>query len=658
VLLMRVLAEPWMGPRPFLLIFLLPVILAAYMGGLRPGLLATVLSGVSIKLFVFPPLGRIWFADPLDFAHWLLLLLIGVLISVLFDELQQWRDKTAARSTERRHAATELKVRVGFAIAMAFLGVIGIVSFLSVSRLSESAHLVAHSQLVISNIDALIATAFENESAQRAYLLTGEEPFAADYTRATGRVDGLVQQLRDAVSKEPAQLARVGPLAEAIRARMQRSSELIELRRSGGLAAVQQTLAQSSRRPGASLQTRIRTLAQEMKVAEIELLNERELAARSNSRVTQAVIVGGSGFALIFVSLALYTIRRDFAGRTRAESELNRFFDLSIDLFVIATPDGRFKRMSPAVKDILGYTIEEGLALDYMKMQHPDDLARTHEVVDRQIVHGERVENYESRFRHKDGSYRMLSWRSKPQDGLLYATARDVTDAAAAAETLRSAKEQLELRVAERTRELAQANESLRTSERRFRALIEHGSDCIAMIGRDSRIVYLSPAVANVEGYQPEELIGSLGTDNTHPDDLPVVGAAVEKVLEEPGKPISLVWSAATRTAAGSGSRVSHQHAGRPFGGRHRHQLPRHHRALDNESRLGEQMQRLALMSRITRGIGERQDLRSIFQVCWAALKTNCRWISARSACTTWARTGSPSIASATLGARGRPVST
>jgi PAS domain S-box-containing protein len=616
VLLLRVLAEPWMGHRPFLLVFVLPVILAAYMGGLRPGLFATALAGVSTKMFVFPPFNRAWFDDTVDFAHWLFLLLVGVLISMLFDELQQWRDKTAARSTERRHAATERKVRVGFAIAMAFLGAIGIVSFLSVVRLSRNANLVAHSQLVMSNIDALIATTFENESAQRAYVLTGEEPFAADYTRAAGRVGGLVQQLRDAVSTEPAQLARVEPLAEAIRARMRRSSELMDLRRSGGLAAVQQMLAQSSRRPGESLQTRIRTLAQEMKVAEIELLNERALATQRNTRVTQAVIVGGSGLALIFVSLALYAIRRDFAGRARAESELNRFFDLSIDLFVIATPDGRFKRMSRAVKDILGYTVEEGLALDYRQMQHPDDVARTHDVVDRQVVHGERVDNFESRFRHKDGTYRVLSWRSKPQDGLLYATARDVTDAAAAAETLRTAKEQLELRVAERTRELARANESLSTSERRFRALIEHGSDSIAMIDKDGRIIYLSPAVANIEGYQPEELLGSLSTDNTHPDDLPVVGAAVEKLLREPGKPISLVWRRRHKDGRwiwleGVATNMLDDPSVGAIVNNYRDITER----LDHESRLGEQMQRLALMSRITHGIGERQDLRSIFQV-------------------------------------------
>jgi PAS domain S-box-containing protein len=616
VLLVRVLVEPWMGHQPFQLLFLMPVILTAYLGGLRPGLVATALAGVSAKFWAFPPYYSIGFAIPVDVAHWLSLLLVGVLISVLFDELPQWRDRAAASSSERRHATPERKVRVGFAIALVFLGAIGIVSYLSVVRLGETARLVAHSQLVMSNIDALVQTTFETESAQRAYVLTGEEPFAAEYTRAMGRVDGLVQQLRDAVSTAPEQLARVEPLAEAIRARMAHSSELIDLRRSGGLEAVQVRLAQTANRPGATLQSRVRTLAQEMKVAEIARRNEREKNAQSSASVTQAVIIGGSSLALIFISLALYVIRRDFAGRAHAESELNRFFDLSIDLFVIATSDGHFKRMSPAVKEVLGYTVEEGLALDYREMQHPEDLAKTYDVVDRQIHRGERVENFISRFRHKDGTYRVLSWRSKPLDGFMYATARDVTDDAAAAEALREAKEQLEVRVEQRTHELALANETLRKSERRFRALIEHGSDSIAMIDSNSQLIYLSPAVVNVEGYQPEELLGRLGTDLTHPDDLPVLGAAVEKLLAQPGKPIALVWRRRHKDGRwiwleGVATNMLDDPSVGAIVTNYRDITER----LEHESRLGEQMRRLALMARITRAIGERQDLRSIFQV-------------------------------------------
>jgi PAS domain S-box-containing protein len=505
---------------------------------------------------------------------------------------------------------------------MAFLGAIGIVSFLSVSRFTENAQLVAHSQLVMSNIDALVATTFETESAQRAYVLTGEEPFAAEYTRAMGRVEGLVQQLSDAVSTSPGQLARVEPLAQAVRARMERSTELIELRRSGGLSAVQELLARTANRPGVSLQQRIRSLAQEMKVAEIELLNERERDANRSARVTEAVIVGGSGFALIFVALALYAIRRDFAGRARAESELNRFFDLSIDIFTIASPDGRFRRMSPAVTDVLGYTVDEALALDYLEMQHPEDRVRTVEVVDAQVNRGERVDNFESRFRHKNGTYRVLSWRSKPAGGLMYATARDVTDDHAAAMALREAKEQLEVRVEQRTRELAAANESLRKSERRFRALIEHGSDSIAMIDADNRILYLSPAVFTVEGYKAEELLGRLGTEHTHPDDLPLIAAIVEKLLAQPGKPIPIVWRRRHKGGhwiwlEGVATNLLDDPSVGAIVTNYRDITER----LEHESKIAEQMQRLALMGRITRAIGERQDLRSIFQVVVRSLE-------------------------------------
>lgn len=80
------------------------------------------------------------------------------------------------------------------------------------------------------------------------------------------------------------------------------------------------------------------------------------------------------------------------------------------------------------------------------------------------------MEHFESRFRHKDGTYRMLSWRSQPYGGLFYATARDVTEATAAADALREANERLEVRVAERTRELAGLNEALQRAYDDLRA--------------------------------------------------------------------------------------------------------------------------------------------------------------------------------------------
>jgi PAS domain S-box-containing protein len=109
--------------------------------------------------------------------------------------------------------------------------------------------------------------------------------------------------------------------------------------------------------------------------------------------------------------------------------ELQKFFSLSLDFLCISSADGYFKRVSPAVTDILGWTTEEFLSTPYIELVHPDDRAATLREVERQTLAGERVMRFENRYLHKDGSWRLLSWRSMPQpDGLMYATARDVTD--------------------------------------------------------------------------------------------------------------------------------------------------------------------------------------------------------------------------------------
>ena len=119
----------------------------------------------------------------------------------------------------------------------------------------------------------------------------------------------------------------------------------------------------------------------------------------------------------------------DITERKKAEMELARFFSLSLDFLCIATPDGAFKRVSPGVTAMLGWSVEEFLATPYLDLIHPDDRAATLVEVDKQMRQGQQVWNFENRYRHKDGSWRRLSWRSAPDlaSGLMYATARDVT---------------------------------------------------------------------------------------------------------------------------------------------------------------------------------------------------------------------------------------
>ena len=514
-----------------------------------------------------------------------------------------------------RGRKTELTIRTAFGVAFALLIVIGFASYYSVSRLTESSSLVSHSHETMSMIDRMVQESTAAQAAQRGFVITGDEHFVRTHAELMASTRELAGKLRALEAADPEQLARLQAFETAVTARFDRNMEVIALRRAGGVEAVQANIAAHGQ-VGVALQKEVHERALEMKNAEQAVLTAREGLTSQSTALMRGIIVGGGVFAVIFVSLALLAIRRDLSGRDRAETELDRFFDLSIDLFAIADADGYFKRLSPAVVDVLGYTVEEALRIPFMDLIHPDDRVRAREAVRRQTVRGERVDAFVGRMQHKDGSWRTLSWRSMPRGSLMFATARDVTEEAHASQELREAKELLEMRVGERTRALAEANESLRKSERRFRALIENGTDSIALIDGQNRILYLSPAVSNVEGYTPDELLGRSGTEHTHPDDLPALANAMETLLANPGRPVPATWRRRHKDGhwiwiEGVATNLLDDPSVGAIVCNYRDITGR----LAHERRLAEQLQRLALLSRITRAIGERQDLRSIFQV-------------------------------------------
>jgi PAS domain S-box-containing protein len=65
-----------------------------------------------------------------------------------------------------------------------------------------------------------------------------------------------------------------------------------------------------------------------------------------------------------------------------------------------------------------------------------------------------------------------------------------------------------------------QMERRLRESEGRFRALIENGSDIVAVLDVDGTLRYISPSVERVLGYAPQDLIGTDIYELIHPDEI------------------------------------------------------------------------------------------------------------------------------------------
>ena len=80
----------------------------------------------------------------------------------------------------------------------------------------------------------------------------------------------------------------------------------------------------------------------------------------------------------------------------------------------------------------------------------------------------------------------------------------------------------------------ARLHDRVRRSEERFRALTQHSSDLVTLLGATGAILYQSPAVERVLGYSSDELLGKNAFDHVHPDDLQRVEMAFVEGLKDP----------------------------------------------------------------------------------------------------------------------------
>lgn len=138
------------------------------------------------------------------------------------------------------------------------------------------------------------------------------------------------------------------------------------------------------------------------------------------------------GLALGFAASRLlenYLASRDTRKRLKfAESEVEAFFDMSVDMFCVVGFDGYFKQINPAWMHSLGHDKEFLLNTQLKQLIHPDDLSRSRQVME-SLRDGNTITDFRNRYRTRDGDYRWMSWRgtASPDEKLIFAVARDVT---------------------------------------------------------------------------------------------------------------------------------------------------------------------------------------------------------------------------------------
>ncbi len=92
---------------------------------------------------------------------------------------------------------------------------------------------------------------------------------------------------------------------------------------------------------------------------------------------------------------------------------------------------------------------------------------------------------------------------------------------------------------AERARLRATETEMIRR-EKYFRTLTENSLDVLCILNRDGNLLYASPSIERVLGYQPEEMRGQHYSTRVHPDDLPRVRGAFQFALAHPERTVQI----------------------------------------------------------------------------------------------------------------------
>ncbi|WP_119321274.1 PAS domain S-box protein [Capsulimonas corticalis] len=197
-----------------------------------------------------------------------------------------------------------------------------------------------------------------------------------------------------------------------------------------------------------------------------------------------------------------------------SERQFRAVFDSALDAILVSS-NGEFVYANSSLLNLFGFLSEEELAkVPMWTLVAPEDREM---VATRGMLRAQGhdvLASYEVRCVRADGS--MI-------DVELYASAYTYQGRNYSVVSLRD--------ITDRKR----MEEAISESEERYRLLAEFGSDIITVIAFDGTVLYESPSLTRVLGYEPSEFVGSASARVIHPEDLELVNMAFHDAMWKGG---------------------------------------------------------------------------------------------------------------------------
>jgi methyl-accepting chemotaxis protein len=266
------------------------------------------------------------------------------------------------------------RLAAGFALPLVVLAVLGVLSHRSLTRSIQTSRLVTHTHEVLGVLEQTLSGISAAESAQRGYLINGQEPLARRFEAEHGKLGGLLTRLGQLTADNPRQQARIEVLRQAVEEKVERMTRRLEMRRSQPLAAVEAALPTEE---GKRLTDVIEGRAAEIEAEERQLLHSREALNEASIDAALAMILWGSVIGFVIAAVAAVMITRALTGPI--QSGIQRLASSASEILAATTQQASgTQEQATAVQETTAtvHEVKQTAQLSSQKAQAVADLVR------------------------------------------------------------------------------------------------------------------------------------------------------------------------------------------------------------------------------------------------------------------------------------------
>jgi signal transduction histidine kinase/CHASE3 domain sensor protein len=249
-----------------------------------------------------------------------------------------------------------VRARGGFALALAILVLIGVLSFQSNRSLVENQDAIFRAQEVISGLDELLVEVLEAESAARGFVIAGEKYFLDPYY-ATTQVNATVARLRTLLRDDPSERQEIESLNSVIAEKLAFHRRMIELRRNNGEQAGLQFFLTGK---GYALGNEVRDRVHALRDEQDRVLRDRIAAARSVSDRSILTLVAGFVASFGILLLVYLNLDREIARRRQSERKVLQVNRLYAVLSRTSQAISRIRERDALFRAVCRIAVEDG----------------------------------------------------------------------------------------------------------------------------------------------------------------------------------------------------------------------------------------------------------------------------------------------------------